>query len=332
MRATLRFLLALPMLLVAAFFALALFYLLPGPPWMATAAAVGFACACVATLLFVRPYPLALGLVALALLALGVWWNGIHPSSDKDWAPDVARMPHGEIAGNVLTLHDVRSFTFRSESDYDVRYDDRSYDLSQITGLDLFLSYWGSPAIAHTILSWEFANGDNLAISIETRKDKAQTYSAVAGFFKQYEIIYVAGDERDLVQLRTNLRGENVFLYRLAAAPARARLLLEDYLAKMNDLARHPAFYNAFTDNCTTSIHTHVRHLNPEGSTLDWRLLVNGYLDEMLYQQGSQNVRLPFPELRSRSSIDSRAKAADGQPDFSARIRDGLPARPPYRG
>jgi hypothetical protein len=288
--------------------------------------------ASIATLLFVRPYPLALGLVAGAIVVLLIWWNGIHPSSDKDWAADVARMPHGEIAGNVLTLHDVRSFTFRSESDYDVLYETRSYDLSQIVGVDLFLSYWGSPAIAHTIVSWEFANGDHLAISIETRKDKSQTYSAVAGFFKQYEIIYVAGDERDLVQLRTNHRAENVYLYRLAASPARARALLEDYLATMNDLAEHPAFYNALTDNCTTSIHTHVQHLNPSGSPLDWRLLANGYLDEMLYEQGSVNASLPFPELRAKSSIDARAKAADGRPDFSARIRDDLPARPPYRG
>jgi hypothetical protein len=330
MRRWLRVLLALPVLGAALFWSLALFYLVPGPPWVATSAGAGFALGTVALLLFVRPFRLALGLFAVAFIGLLIWWNGILPAADKDWAPDVARMPRALISGDIVTLHDVRSFDYRSETDYDVRYEDRRYDLSQIVGLDLFMSYWGSPAIAHTILSWEFSNGDHLAISIETRKDKVQVYSSVAGFFKQYELIYVAADERDLVRLRTNYRGENVWLYRLATPPARARQILLQYLETMNEMAEHPRFYNALTENRTTSIRTQVKQVNPD-ARFDWRILANGYADEMLYEQAAINTSHPFPEIRAQSAIDARAKAADQRPDFSALIREGLPERPAPR-
>jgi hypothetical protein len=330
-KAALRALVAIPVLAGTVFWTLALYYLVPGPPWVAVAAATAYAVATILVLVFVRPFRLAIAVFGATFVALLVWWNGIQPSASRDWAPDVARMPRGEIQGDLLTLHDVRDFDYRSETDFDPRYEDRRYDLSQITGLDLFLVHWGSPAIAHTIVSWEFANGDRLAISIETRKDKAQEYSAVAGFFKQYGLIYVAADERDVVRLRTNYRGENVLLYRLVTPPARARELLEDYVATMNEMAQTPRFYNAFSDNCTTSIHNHVRRINPTGSPLDWRLLANGYIDEMLYEQGIVNTSLPFTELQARSSVDARAKAADSAADFSARIREGLPERPVRR-
>lgn len=332
MKTALRAVVAVPLLLATLFWTLALYYLVPGPSWVPVAAAATYALATVLTLVFVRPFRLALTLYGGAFAALLVWWGGILPSASRDWAPDVARLPHGEIQGDVLTLHDVRDFDYRSETDFEPRYDERRYDLSQITGLDLFLVHWGSPAIAHTIVSWEFENGSHLAISIETRKDKTQVYSAVAGFFKQYGLIYVAADERDVVRVRTNYRSENALLYRLATPPARARELLEDYVSTMNDMAKTPRFYNAFTDNCTTSIHNHARRINPGGSPLDWRLLVNGYVDEMLYEQGVVNTSLPFAELKSKSSVDARAKAADQAPDFSARIREGLPERPVRRG
>jgi hypothetical protein len=278
----------------------------------------------VVLLLRMRPAWRALAAVALAFAPLLVWWSTVAPRNDRDWQDDVARPPTGELQGDLLTLHNVRNFDYRSETDFTPRWETRTYDLSQLTGLDLFMAYWGSPMIAHTIMSWQFADGQHLAVSIETRKERGETYSAVAGFFKQYELYYVAADERDVIRVRTNHRGENVYLYRLRIPPERARAILVDYLESMNALAAEPDWYNAATHNCTTTIRTHVQRIG-SAQPWDWRLLVNGHADEMLYERGTIDTSLPFAELRTRSLIDPRAQAAEADPAFSARIRDGLP-------
>lgn len=260
-----------------------------------------------------------------ALVCVGVWWSTLQPSNERDWLADVARTPTAEFDGDVVTIHDLRNFDYRTETDYDERWETRTYDLSKITGIGLFLSHWSSPAIAHTIVSWEFADSAPLAISIETRKEKGESYSSVRGFFREYELYYVVADERDLVRLRTNYRGEQVFLYRVKMPPETARALLVDYLEEATRLATRPRWYNAATHNCTTSIRRHVMHVvgrNP----FDWRILVNGYLDELMYERGTIDTNLPFPELKALSDITSRAKAADQSPDFSERIREGLPS------
>jgi hypothetical protein len=161
--------------------------------------------------------PLRRGLAACALL-LGMvllWWLSLAPSNDREWQADVARLPTATIEGDRITLRNVRNFDYRSETEFVERWEERSYDLSTLRGADLFLSYWGSPWIAHTILSWDFADGEHLAVSIETRKEQHESYSAVRGFFRQYELYYVVADERDVVRLRTNYRGEEVYLYPL---------------------------------------------------------------------------------------------------------------------
>lgn len=266
----------------------------------------------------------AVALAGLAALLLA-WWSSLTPSGSRDWTPDVARTPTAEVAGDLVTVRNVRSFRYASETEFEERWEERRYDLSRLRTLDLFLSTWGSPHIAHTILSWGFDDGQQLAISIETRKEKGEVYSAVAGFFRRYELVYVAGDERDLVGLRARHRGERVHLYRLR--PHRTdlpRALLEAYLAAMNEVAAHPAWYNALVTNCTTTIRLHVIHAGGR-LPLDWRLLLNGHLPELLYEGGALEGSGPFEALTARSRVDGRAAAADGAADFSARLREGLP-------
>lgn len=296
----------------------------PDPAWLRQALAAGYALGVVVLLMFVH-FRRALAIWSAALVALVVWWGTLRPSNDRDWQPDVARLPWVEMRGDLLVFRTVRNFDYRSETDFTPRYEDRVYDLSKLVGLDLFMSYWGSPAIAHTILSWQFEGSPPLAVSIETRKRKGQVYSAVAGFFKQYEIIYVVADERDLIRLRTNYRGEQVYLYRLNVPLPRARALLMDYVASIGDLLEHPQFYNALTDNCTTSIRRHVKRLDPDAPPFDWRLLANGYGDRLLYERGDLDTRFPFEKLRTLSHINAKAQAADHDPAFSEHIREGLP-------
>jgi hypothetical protein len=267
-------------------------------------------------------------LVSGALVVVLVWWLGIEPRIDRPWQPDVAHLPIAEINGDVLTIRNVRSFAYRSETDYTPRWETRTYDLTKIRGLDLFMSYWGPRVIAHTILSWQFEEGEPLAVSIETRKEEGEQYSAILGFFRRFELYYVLADERDVVRLRTNFRGEDVYLYRLRTPPARARKLLLDYLDKVNSLANRATWYNAFTHNCTTTIVRHVRDLDLPFAW-HWKMFANGYLDERLYEQGIINSTLPFEQLRSRSAISSVAKTIENIVEFPRLIRVGLPDRPP---
>ena len=293
-------------------------------PW----AAFVFAAGAAAVLAMLRPFGRALAVLALLVAAALAWWLSIAPSNERDWMPDVARPPRAVFDGDRVTLQNVRHFGYRSETDFTERWEERTYDLSKVRGVDLFLSYWGSPWIAHTIASWEFEDGRHLAISIETRKEVGESYSAVLGFFRQYELYYVAADERDVVGLRARHRGEDVYLYPLTTSPEAARAVLEDYLREINELAVRPQWYNALTHNCTTNIRYHAQHV-ASGRPWNWRILVNGKLDELGYQRGQVYTGIPFEELRRRSRVTDAAAAAAEADDFSARIRRDLPAPRP---
>jgi len=288
-------------------------------------AAVGFGVVAVVAAIWLRPWRNAMLVVAAACLVVVVWWRSIEPRNDRDWLPDVSRTARVSIDGDRITIRNVRNFFYRSETDYDEYWEDRTYDLADLRGLDLFISYWGSPLIAHTIVSWEFDGSEPLAISIETRKEQGEEYSAVLGFFRQFELYYVVADERDLVRLRTNHRGEDVYLYRLQVPVETARALLLDYLTDIDRIADQPVWYNAATHNCTTGIRLHVQNVQA-GQPWDWRILVNGYLDQLLYERGTVDTKLPFEQLRERSAISQRGIAADDAEDYSTRIRQGLPA------
>jgi Domain of unknown function (DUF4105) len=277
-------------------------------------------------LLAARIRPLWRGLLAalVPVVLIGLWWGSIAPSNSRNWAPDVARTAHAVFHGSSVTVQNVRDFRYRSESDYDPRWDTRTYNLDGIRGVDLFLSYWGPTHIAHTIVSWDFADGRHLAISIETRKEVGESYSALRGFFRQFELYYVVADERDVIGVRTDNRGEQVYLYHIRASVSQARALLVDYLNEVNQLAAEPQWYNALTQNCTTTIRDHAQNAGAGGG-FDWRLLANGHLDELLYERSQIDTSLPLDALRTRSDITESAKAAGDAPDFSARIREGLP-------
>jgi hypothetical protein len=254
------------------------------------------------------------------------WWLTIKPSETRTWQPDVAQSAWADIHGDEITLHNVRNFDYQTEIDYRPRWETRIIHLSKLTGVDLAISYWDSPWIAHPIVSFQFADSLPIAISIETRKTVGQTYSALRGFYRQYELIYIPADERDIIRLRTNYRNEQVYLYRTTATAERGRAIFLEYMTRLNQLHERPEFYNALTDNCTTNIRAaNVAAAGRQASPWDWRILLNGKSDELLYKRGFVDRSIPFNELKARSLINSRAKAADQSPNFSDLIRVGLP-------
>jgi hypothetical protein len=322
-----RVLFGLVALLVLAWGAGALHFAGPGGGRVPDVLAAAWVVVGLGILVFVRPWGRKLVAFGVAVAVLLAWWATIVPRNDRNWSPDVARLPHGTVSGDILTLENVRNFDYRSETEWTEHWETRSYDLAKIEGVDLFLSYWGSPAIAHTIMSWRFSDGQHLAISIELRKEVGEVYTPIAGFFRHYELYYVVADERDLVRLRTNYRGENVYIYPLRMPVGRARKVLLDYVASMNALVTTPDFYNTLTQNCTTTIRTHILHIGG-AMPLDYRLYANGYSDQLLYERDAIDTSRPYDAVRASSSIDARAKAADQDPAFSARIRDGIVVPP----
>jgi len=307
--------------------ALALWFRVPGPEAIRAAAAALFALIGVAAVasLFTRRRLIGLAAFALAFAGVVAWWGTIKPPLDGDWAPDVARQATGSVAGDILTVSDVRDFDWRGEKDFTERWSERSYDLSKLRTLDLFLSYWAGPKIAHIIMSFGFEDGEKLAWSIEVRREKDGVFSPVADAFRSHTIVYLATTERDSVRLRSNVRGEDVRLYRLRTPRERARILLLQYVEEANALAARPAFYNSITANCATSV---AKLIWAAGGTLplDWRLIVIGFLPGYLYDHEAVVTDIPLSELIALARIDERARAADNAPDFSRLIRVGVPS------
>jgi hypothetical protein len=279
------------------------------------------AVAFVVVLVFIRPLGRKLAAFVILFGAVLIWWLTLRPTNEADWQPDVAQLASAEINGDEVTLHNVRNCDYHTETNYIARWDTRTVRISQITGIDLAINYWGSPWMAHPIVSFEFADAPPICFSIETRKKVGQTYSAVGGLYRQFELIYIVADERDLIRVRTNYRkGENIYLYHTTIAPVQARERFLEYIRSLNSIRDKPRWYNAVTTNCTTSIRT--QHPPGERMPWDWRILLNGKGDELLYERHLiVTGGLPFAELKARSLINSRARAANDAPDFSERIR-----------
>jgi len=302
----------------------ALYFDLPITPLRAPLALM-YGAAMLAALIFVKGRWRASGIVVAGFVVVLGWWLTIKPTEDRAWQPDVARRAWADVGNDEITLHNVRNCEYRTETDYTPRWETRVVHLSKLTGVDLAINFWGSPWIAHPIASFQFADSLPLAISIETRKAIGQSYSALRGFYRQYELIYIPADERDVIRLRTNYRGEEVYLYHTTASAERGRAIFLEYLKHLNQLHDRAEFYNAVTDNCTTNIRVANVAAGGKVPPWNWRILLNGKGDELLYQRGFIDRNLPFPELKARSFINPRAKLADTSPNFSELIRVGLP-------
>lgn len=296
-------------------------------PVLALPVVSGFLAALIIALIFVRGVFRKFIAVVVPVILVMLWWFTLQPPGDREWQPDVSQTAWAEIGsdGDTVTLHNVRNCDYRTESDYSPRWETRTVRLRQMAGMDLAITYWGSPLIAHPIVSFRFNDTTPVCFSIEVRKTVGQTYSAIRGFYRQFNLIYLVSDERDVVRLRTNYRpGEDVYLYRTLASPDQARGRFREYLKTLNRLREQPRWYNAITTNCTTSI----RAQRPAGlrTPWDWRILANGKGDEMLYERRAiATGGLPFNELKERSHINQKARAADQDPEFSRRIREGVP-------
>jgi len=323
-------LIGLLMLGITGWGVLALHYWDHADPGLRNALAGAWALACLALIvafLFSRWRWRSLGAFTVLFALLLTAWSAIAPSNDREWEPENAVLAYADIDGERVTLHNIRNFDYRSASEFTPAYYDHTFDLRQLNSVDMFTVYWMGPDIAHVFVSFGFTDGAHVAFSIETRREKGQIYSSVAGFFRQYTLYYAVGDERDIVRLRTNYRKdppEQVYLYRLRGSASAEQQFFLEYLRQINALKQHAEWYNTLTSNCTNSIWLLAR-LNPGRVPYSWKILLSGHAPEYLYEQGRLDTRMPFEDLQRRAYINPLAQPADQAADFSQRIRAGEP-------
>jgi Domain of unknown function (DUF4105) len=326
LRAAARVLATLVIAIPAIWGAFALWYQLPGGNALKTLGVMLWAAFSIATLIALWQGRSTLGLVGflVAFAGLLLWWHQLRPSNDHAWADDVAQITTGTVDGSGVTLHNVRNFEWRSDSDYTQRWETRHYNLDRLRSVDMIMSYWTGPAIAHMLVSFGFDDAQQVAFSVEIRRQKDQSFSEVGGFFKEFNLSIIAADERDVIRVRTNMRGEDDYLYRVRMPVTAMRSLFLAYVEQANSLVHTPRFYNTVTVNCTTLVYHMMKRIVGH-LPLDYRLLFSGYLPQYVYGLGALAPNYRFEELRSRGHITERAKAADQSESFSRDIRRGVP-------
>ena len=329
LRFTVTFLATLVVASSAIWGALALWYQAPGGQALKSLCVILWVAFSLGILLALWQGRTTPGLLAFAVAfgALLMWWHRIAPSNDRIWADDVARMTTGTVDGSRVTLYDVRNFDWRSDTDYTQRWETRSYDLDRLNSVDMIMSYWTGPAIAHMLVSFGFDGGAHVVFSVEIRREKHQSFSEIGGFFKEFELSVIAADERDVIRVRTNVRGEDDYLYRIRMPLPAMRSLFLGYVDEANGLVRAPRFYNTITVNCTTLVY-HMMKRIVGYLPMDYHLLLSGYLPEYVYRVGGLDPHYSLSDLRALGRITDRAKQADHSDSFSADIRRGIPGYP----
>ena len=311
----------LAMTLSAVLGAGALFYSTMEPDWLRVLLTMLFILVvCVTLVMRPRRVGFAAWIIAASLLLL--WFVSDSPSNHRDWAPEYAIPATWSQEGDVVTVRHIRNFAWEAGNDYIPSYYDATYALDDLSTVDLVASYWSGDAIAHVFVTFGFRDGRHLAFSIETRRQRRFAYSVVAGFFHYFELIYVVADERDLIGVRTDIRHEQVYLYRLNLTQSARDSLFLSYLAAVRRLASQPQWYNTITDNCTTGILE--RADAKAGTRYDWRILLSGYAPQLAYARGYLNTKVSFPVLR-RASLIVRPSGATPDERFSKDIRQRLP-------
>lgn len=314
--------------LLIAWGALVLYY--SNLPWPAgrLGLAISFALFAVCALWVFRNRKLRRAFV-VAFLAVLTWYILIPPSNDRPWRAEVARPPRAVIDGDRVRFIDYRNFKYQSRHEFEEVFEEREVDISRMVSVDLLVSFWQVGPVGHTFLSFNFDDGSPpVSISIETRPEVGEGFNPLASMFKQVELIYVVGDERDLIHSRARHRNEEIFLYRLRASPEATRALFRVYLDRINSLADHPEWYHLLKNSCTINVIRYSRAAGGQHARIEIRHFLNGLIDGYLYRLGFLDTSFPFEELRRRSRITDVARDIGDERDFSAQIRRGLPGIP----
>lgn len=262
-------------------------------------------------------------LIPALLLVLGLFYISIKPTNIADWSFDQQILPTAKISNDLVTIENVRNFRYTSTSDYRPSYYTREYDLSKIKSVDYIVEPFGEfSGAAHTFLSFGFEGDEYVSISVEIRKKKGQSFSPWKGLLKQYTLVYVVADEKDVVKLRSNYRKDDVYIYPTKIDKEHARKLFLSMIARVNKLHDQPEFYNTITNTCTTNIVRHVNDISEIKVPFSYKVLMPGYSDKLAYDLGLLDTTLPYDKIRERYQINDKAMKYADDKDFSLKIRE----------
>lgn len=249
-------------------------------------------------------------------------FKSFRPSNDRDWIAGMEVMPRADFKGDKISIRNIRSSNYRTYDDFDVNYYDKTFDLGKLTTVDLIVVPFNDmPGIAHTMLSFGFEDEDYVAVSVEIRREKGEKYDVIKGFLRQYELMYVVAEERDVITKNANKYPSEVYLYHSTATPEQARELFADVMKRVDKLIEQPEFYNTLTNNCTTNIRGHINHLKPDRVPYDYRVLLPGYADHLAYDLGLIEPEGSFEQTKERARINYQAYLYRDDSDFSQKIR-----------
>jgi len=252
------------------------------------------------------------------------------PSNQRVWSPDQAVLPTAEIGRDSVLVRNVRNCKYLSAEQYVVDYYDRLIPLADIKSVDyIMVPFKGMPSMAHTMVSFGLADGDHIAVSVEIRKELGESYSVVKGMLNEFEIMYVVADEHDVIDLRAQHRGDDVYVYPLRATPEQSQILFVDMLRRANQLAEKPEFYNTVTNNCTTALVNHFNRLSKIPVPLaDPRVFLPGLSDELVYDLGLMDTKDSFEVTKRRANVSPLARQNREAANYSQAIRAGWSATP----
>ena len=267
---------------------------------------------------FLKPKFLVLAIFAIVIIG----YVSVRPTNNADWTLDQQVLPYARISENLVTVESVRNFRYTSVSDYAPAYYTRTYDMNKIKSVDYIVEPFGDfSGAAHTFLSFGFEGGEYVSVSVEIRKKKGQEFSPLKGLLKQYTLVYVVADEKDVVKLRTNYRKDDVYIYPTRIDQAHAKELFLSMTQRVNKLNDKPEFYNTLTNTCTTNIVRHVNEISEIKVPLSYKVLMPGYSDQLAYDLGLLDTALPFEKIRETFQINEKAEKYADDPQFSQKIR-----------
>lgn len=264
-----------------------------------------------------------LNIIVIVVILLGIWYFLHQPSNDREWELDQQVLPYAEFDDNKVTVFNIRNFKYESVDQYTSDYYDKTFDLDKLISIDYIVEPFGSIGAAHTFLSFGFENGDYVAISVEIRKEVGELFSPLKGLFRNYELMYVIADERDVIKLRANYRKNTLYLYPITTSKENMKKLLVDMLTRANTLKEKPEFYNTLTNTCTTNIMAHINKISPGRISWDLRLLLPKNSDVLAYELGFIKNDTPLEELRTKYKINHLSQQYTNNEDFSIKIREG---------
>jgi len=290
--------------------------------WLRDATALAIVLAAIAAFVFLRLRNACLAVAALYACVIA-WHLLIPASNDRDWLPEYAVLPYASFDGSLVQVRNIRNFDYKSESEFATAYYDKAFDLDKLESVDLILSYWdGNTAVAHTMVSFGFSDGSHLCVSAEMRREKGEPQGSIRGLFKQFEIIMVLGDERDLLRLRTDFRKEELYVFPTKTPKAEAKLLLLAFLKKANELRERPEFYNTLTSNCTLFLVPIFRSVRAPKKAFDMRLILNGSSSQMAYENGwIDSMGLSYEELKAKCHANQYVCKPGDAEGYSEAIR-----------